>query len=60
MQAKGVRLVSKSDLGLLGKAEEREAQARGVNYFKYSDDEVMLSAIKQEKSTSAPARGVAG
>jgi ferredoxin--NADP+ reductase len=60
LQAKGVRLVSKSDLGLLGKAEEREAQARGVNYFKYSDDEVMLSAIKQEKSTSAPARGVAG
>jgi len=55
LQAKGVRLVSKNDLALLGKAEEREAQARAVTYFKYSDDEVMLSAIEQEKSASVPA-----
>ena len=60
LQAKGARLVSKSDLALLGKVEEREAQSRGLTYFKFSDDDEMLSAIEQEKSVSVPAQGVAG
>jgi ferredoxin--NADP+ reductase len=53
LAAKGVRFVSKSDLSLLAKTEEREAQARGIAYFKFSDDEVMLSAIENEKAASA-------
>jgi ferredoxin--NADP+ reductase len=60
LAAKGVRFVSKSDLSLLAKTEEREAQARGVAYFKFSDDEVMLSAIENEKAASAaPVSGTA-
>jgi hypothetical protein len=42
-------VVSKSDLDLLGRVETREAQSRGMNYFKYSDDESMLQAIEEEK-----------
>ncbi|PYV49884.1 MAG: hypothetical protein DMG98_28955 [Acidobacteria bacterium] len=52
LKAKGIQFVSKSDLSLLARAEEREAHSRGVAYCKFSDDAVMLSAIKQEKSTS--------
>ena len=52
LQRIGVRAVSKSDLALLGAAEEREAQARGLNYFKFSDDEAMLSAIERERENS--------
>ena len=53
LERKGVRAVSKSDLALLGAVEEREAKARGLTYFKYSDDSDMLSAIEQEKSKSS-------
>jgi ferredoxin--NADP+ reductase len=53
LSAKGVQFVSKSDLSSLGKAEEREAQARGVSYFKFYDDGDMLAAIEREKSGSA-------
>jgi ferredoxin/flavodoxin---NADP+ reductase len=55
LETRDVRYVSKADLSLLGKAEEREAQARGLAYFKFSDDDVMLSAIEQEKSASVAA-----
>lgn len=54
LDRKSVRFVSKSDLSLLARAEEREAQSRGVPYFKFSDDDVMLSAIEQEESGSSP------
>ena len=53
LAAKGVRFVSKDDLSLLAKAEEREAQARGLAYFKFSEDELMLSTIEQEAPASA-------
>jgi ferredoxin--NADP+ reductase len=52
LEAKGVQFVSKTDLSLLAKAEEREAQSRGVAYYKFSDDVVMLKAIQQERSAS--------
>jgi ferredoxin/flavodoxin---NADP+ reductase len=52
LEAKGVRLVTKEDIGLLGKVEEREAQKRGVTYFKFSDDESMLNAVEKEKLNS--------
>ena len=53
LERKGVQAVSKSDLALLGAVEEREAKARALAYFKYSDDSDMLCAIEQEKSKSS-------
>jgi len=53
LERKGVQAVSKSDLSLLGTVEEREAKARGLTYFKYSDDADMLAAIEQEKSKAS-------
>ena len=50
LHAKGIRFVSKSDLSLLARGEEREAKSRGVAYYKFSDDEVMLAEIEREKS----------
>lgn len=47
------RLVTKPDLEFLAKAEEREAKARGVQFFKFSDDEAMLAAITEQKSQGA-------
>ena len=52
LDSKGVQLVSKADLAWLAKAEEREAQSRGIAYFKFSDDMEMLSAVEREKSAS--------
>ncbi|HET7186010.1 MAG TPA: FAD-dependent oxidoreductase [Terriglobales bacterium] len=56
LRARGIQLVNKAELALLGKAEEKEAQARNLTYFKYSDDTSMLRAITREKnSTNTPA-----
>lgn len=52
LERKGVRAVSKSDLSVLGAVEEREAAARGANYFKFSDNEAMLTAIERERQNS--------
>jgi ferredoxin/flavodoxin---NADP+ reductase len=61
LRARGVQLVNKNDLALLGKAEEKEAQARNLTYFKYSDDTSMLRAITREKNSSnTPAMAGAG
>jgi ferredoxin/flavodoxin---NADP+ reductase len=53
LDGKGIAAVSKSDLTLLGAVEEREAKARGLAYFKYSEDSDMLSAIEQERAKSS-------
>ena len=50
LQNKGLRIVSKPDLECLGRAEEQEAQRRGVVWFKYADDEAMLAAIESERA----------
>ena len=34
----------------LARAEEKQAKERGLAWFKFSDDESMLTAIEQEKS----------
>jgi ferredoxin--NADP+ reductase len=52
LEAKDVKVVTKEDLALLGKVEEREAEKRGVAYYKFSDDESMLEAIEKEKSNA--------
>ncbi len=50
LDRKGVELVSKDDLEFLANSETREALARGLNYFKFGDDQEMLRAIEEEKS----------
>ncbi len=44
-ERKGVRVIDKSDLELLARAEERIAQERGLTWFKFDKDEEMLAAI---------------
>ena len=51
---KGVALVAKQDLLYLGRAEEKEAGARGLHSFKFADDAEMLRAIEAEKSKGIP------
>jgi ferredoxin/flavodoxin---NADP+ reductase len=46
----GVQLVPKGDLRWLTAAEEREAQARGVAYYFFPDDDSMFAAIDHERS----------
>ena len=52
LEAKGVKVVTKEDIALLGKVEEREAQKRGLVAFKFSDDQSMLNAIEKEKANA--------
>jgi 3-methyladenine DNA glycosylase AlkD len=40
-----VRVVDKSDLEHLGRAEDKTAQERGLSWFKFDQDEDMLAAI---------------
>ena len=50
LERRNLRLVTKADLELLAKAEEREAKARGVQFFKFADDKAMLAAIDELKA----------
>ena len=45
-----LRVVDKSDLERLGRAEEKIAQERGMTWFKFDKDEDMLAAIDAEKA----------
>ena len=47
-----VQFVPKSDLPFLYAAEENEAKARGLSWFKFGDDAEMLSAIDKIKAGS--------
>jgi hypothetical protein len=47
-----IRFVPKGDLPYLYSAEESEAKARGLSWFKFSDDDEMLSAIERAKASS--------
>ena len=51
--SKGLRVIEKSDLEHLGRAEEKEARERGLPWFKFSEDHIMLAAVEQEKSKAA-------
>jgi ferredoxin/flavodoxin---NADP+ reductase len=53
LEKKGVRAVGKTELESLARAEEQEAQARGVPWFKFSEDEAMLEAIEKQKGKSS-------
>jgi len=50
LRSKNLRIVTKPDLECLGRAEEQEAQRRGVPWFKFAEDEAMLAAIAAEKA----------
>jgi ferredoxin--NADP+ reductase len=50
LERKGLQVVSKPDLESLARAEEKEAQRRGVLWFKFADDNAMLAAIESEKA----------
>ena len=52
LKSKVPSMVMKADLEHLARAEELEAQKRGVPWFKFSDDEAMLAAIEEQKSKS--------
>ncbi len=56
---KNLRLVTKDDLELLGRAEEKVAKERGLTWFKFSDDEAMLKAIEEEKARVETSSGAA-
>ena len=49
LENKGMRVVTKADLALLGGVEEREAKKRNLTSFKFSDDEDMFKAIAEVK-----------
>jgi ferredoxin/flavodoxin---NADP+ reductase len=53
LEIKGLWPVNKSDLLTLARVEEREARARNLVSFKYSDNCEMLNAIAEEKAASA-------
>jgi hypothetical protein len=50
LESKGLQVVSKPDLECLARAEEKEAQKRGIAWFKFADDDAMLAAIESEKA----------
>ncbi|HZD94738.1 MAG TPA: hypothetical protein VE133_10820, partial [Candidatus Sulfotelmatobacter sp.] len=55
LEEKGLRVVGKPDLECLARAEEQEAQRRGIPWFKFAQDEAMLAAIETEKTKAVTA-----
>jgi ferredoxin/flavodoxin---NADP+ reductase len=47
-----VKFVPKSDLPYLYTAEDNEMKARGLSWFKFADDDEMLSVIEKAKANS--------
>src|SRR5579864_5102704 len=52
LEGKGVKVIDKSDLELLGRAEEAVAKERSLSWFKFDQDEHMLAAIEEHKAKS--------
>lgn len=52
LEAKGLNPVTKADLELLGRAEQREATERHLSAFKYADNDAMFKAIAEERAAS--------
>ncbi|HEY2115895.1 MAG TPA: FAD-dependent oxidoreductase [Candidatus Angelobacter sp.] len=50
LERKGLQIVTKPDLESLARAEEKEAQKRGILWFKFAEDDAMLEAIEAEKT----------
>ena len=52
LEGRNLRIVTKQDVELLQRAEEQQAKERGLPWFKFSDDEAMLTAIEELKVKS--------
>lgn len=52
LERKGLRVIDKSDLELLARAEEKMAREKGIVWFKFDNDEAMLQAIASEKQAT--------
>jgi ferredoxin/flavodoxin---NADP+ reductase len=52
LEGKGLRVVNKADLESLARAEEKEAQKRGVLWFKFAEDNAMLAAIEKARAVT--------
>jgi len=52
LKRKHIRFVPKGDLPYLYAAEEKEMKTRGLSWFKFSDDDEMLSVIEKAKADS--------
>ena len=50
LEGDGLRPITKTDLALLARAEEREAQVRHLASFKFSDNGTMYKAIAAERA----------
>jgi ferredoxin/flavodoxin---NADP+ reductase len=50
LEGKGVRVIDKADLELLGRAEEKIAQESGLTWFKFAEDEAMMAAIDAHRA----------
>jgi len=57
LESRGLNPVNKSDLLTLACVEEREAKARNLVSFKYSDNSEMLYAIAQERAAANVPQG---
>jgi hypothetical protein len=57
LEQKGIKVVPKSDLEWLTKAEEQECRLRRNPYYRFPDDAAMIAAI--ERAKSSPAEDVA-
>jgi ferredoxin--NADP+ reductase len=60
LKKRGIRFVTKSDLGALAAAEQEEAQRRGVPRYFFPDDAAMFAAIERTQSRSAEQMSSAG
>lgn len=60
LQRNQVSFVVKTDLPYLYAAEESEMKARGLSWFKFSDDDEMLSVIEKAKANSPELVGSPG
>jgi hypothetical protein len=60
LQRNHIRFVPKTDLPYLYAAEDNEMKTRGLSWFKFSDDDEMLSVIEKAKANSPELVGSPG
>ena len=56
MTRRGLRVIDKSEIRLLARAEEAEAKARNLPAVKFPTNEQMLEAIERERSAASSAK----
>ncbi|MFB3814264.1 MAG: FAD-dependent oxidoreductase [Terriglobales bacterium] len=59
LEGKGIRVVTKADVELLGKAEAAEAAKLGLPSYKWGDDATMLKKIDEQKAQGRAAGAAA-